>query len=277
MARNEEKAMAMLNRFRAQQELELKGPKLKRPYHTSNCKYVPDAEKWRLEVIHEISKKVSQIQNAGLGEFKIRDLNDEINKLLNEKRHWEERILELGGKDYSKIGPKMLDHEGKEVPGNRGYRYFGAAKDLPGVRELFESAPPQQPRRTRAELFEHIDADYYGYRDDDDNILIPLEREQEAKAIAEAVAKWEAVHGNSMQVDYVDNNEDETDIYKEAVEKGTMFSDNGDSDDNETIPFSEYQTKKETSVPTQQDVEKMLVERKKKELLAKFGGMNTTQ
>lgn len=26
----------------------------------------------------------------------------------------------------------MLDHEGKEVPGNRGYKYFGAAKDLPG-------------------------------------------------------------------------------------------------------------------------------------------------
>lgn len=58
------KYRAMLNRFRAQQELELKGPKLKRPYHTSNCKYVPDAEKWRLEVIHEISKKVSQIQNG---------------------------------------------------------------------------------------------------------------------------------------------------------------------------------------------------------------------
>lgn len=37
-----------------------------------------------------------------------------------------------------KVGPKMLDSEGKEVPGNRGYKYFGAAKDLPGVRELFE-------------------------------------------------------------------------------------------------------------------------------------------
>lgn len=37
-----------------------------------------------------------------------------------------------------KVGPKMLDQEGKEVPGNRGYKYFGAAKDLPGVRELFE-------------------------------------------------------------------------------------------------------------------------------------------
>ena len=39
---------------------------------------------------------------------------------------------------HKKVGPKMLDHEGKEVPGNRGYKYFGAAKDLPGVRELFE-------------------------------------------------------------------------------------------------------------------------------------------
>jgi len=32
----------------------------------------------------------------------------------------------------------MLDHEGKEVPGNRGYKYFGAAKDLPG--ELIDSS-----------------------------------------------------------------------------------------------------------------------------------------
>ena len=38
---------------------------------------------------------------AGLGEFRIRDLNDEINKLLREKRHWEDRILELGGPDYN--------------------------------------------------------------------------------------------------------------------------------------------------------------------------------
>lgn len=37
---------------------------------------------------------------AGLGEFRIRDLNDEINKLLREKRHWQERIKDLGGPDY---------------------------------------------------------------------------------------------------------------------------------------------------------------------------------
>ena len=26
-----------------------------------------------------------------------------------------------------------------KVPGDGGYRYFGAARDLPGVRELFEA------------------------------------------------------------------------------------------------------------------------------------------
>uniref|UniRef100_A0A8C4VYE0 Pre-mRNA-splicing factor ISY1 homolog n=1 Tax=Gopherus evgoodei TaxID=1825980 RepID=A0A8C4VYE0_9SAUR len=58
-------------------------------------------EKWRRQIIGEISKKVAQIQNAGLGEFRIRDLNDEINKLLREKGHWEVRIKELGGPDYA--------------------------------------------------------------------------------------------------------------------------------------------------------------------------------
>ncbi|PIO24738.1 hypothetical protein AB205_0130180 [Aquarana catesbeiana] len=73
----------------------------------------------------------------------------------------------------------MLDHEGKEVPGNRGYKYFGAAKDLPGVRELFEKEPAPPPRKTRAELMKEIDAEYYGYRDEDDGVLVPLEQEEE--------------------------------------------------------------------------------------------------
>lgn len=38
--------------------------------------------------------------SAGLGEFKLRDINDEINKLLREKGHWEDRIKELDGPDY---------------------------------------------------------------------------------------------------------------------------------------------------------------------------------
>ena len=102
------------------------------PYFSaSNCNDLKEAEKWRIQVIREASKKMSQIQNAGLGEFKIRDLNDEINKALREKRHWENRILELGGRDMRRRS-RMLDKEGKEVPGVHGYKYFGAARDLPG-------------------------------------------------------------------------------------------------------------------------------------------------
>jgi hypothetical protein len=50
-----------------------------------------------------------------------------------------------------------------------------------GVRELFEQEPPAPPRKTRAELMKDIDADYYGYRDDDDGILTPLEHNEERR------------------------------------------------------------------------------------------------
>ena len=40
---------------------------------------------------------------------------------------------------------------------------------------------PAPPRKTRAELFKDIDADYYGYRDEDDGVLVPLEQEVESE------------------------------------------------------------------------------------------------
>lgn len=50
-----------------------------------------------------------------------------------------------------------------------------------GVRELFEQEPPAPPRKTRGEMMKDIDADYYGYRDDDDGLLLPLEEVAEKK------------------------------------------------------------------------------------------------
>ncbi len=75
---------------------------------------------------------------GSLGEHKIRELNDLINKLLREKKHWEKQIKYLGGKDYELLQPRVIDADGKGAWGNDGYFYFGAAKELPGVRELFE-------------------------------------------------------------------------------------------------------------------------------------------
>lgn len=58
------------------------------------------------QVSKDIAKKIAFIQNPGLGEFRIRDLNDEINKLLRVKQAWEYRIRELGGIDYRLGKPK---------------------------------------------------------------------------------------------------------------------------------------------------------------------------
>lgn len=249
-------------RWRAAQLAEQgKGVQERRPYLASNCHNLRKCEKWRMQVIREIAKKVAQIQNAGLGEFRIRDLNDEINKLLREKGHWEDRIKELGGPDYGKVGPKMLDQEGREVPGNRGYKYFGAAKDLPGVRELFEQEPPPPPRRTRAEIMREIDADYYGYRDDDDGVLLPLEQEQERAAVGRAVREWKALKGAAKEA-----KGDEEDIY--AVEPES----DEDMEEEPVTESAEDQARfiAHVPVPSQKEVEEALVRRKKLELLEKY-------
>lgn len=100
MARNEEKAMAMLNRWvKMKRSLNTK-ERGKRPRNADECTDLQEAEEWRKSIIRELIKKVSDIQNASLGEHRIRDLNDEINALLKEKGRWEDQIRELGGPDY---------------------------------------------------------------------------------------------------------------------------------------------------------------------------------
>ncbi|KAJ2746057.1 NineTeen Complex (NTC) component [Coemansia sp. BCRC 34301] len=173
----------MLFRFREAQSIELglSKPKERRPHLASQAKTLDEAEKWRRDVIREISRNVSKIHDASLPETQVRDVNDVINKLLRAKNHWEDRVLELGGPDYKKIGPRMIDHQGKEVPGNRGYKYFGRAKELPGVRELFDSqasAAARSKRNNRADLIKHADAVYFGFCDEnDDGELLEYERQ----------------------------------------------------------------------------------------------------
>ncbi|KAK7076561.1 NineTeen Complex (NTC) component [Halocaridina rubra] len=271
MARNAEKAMTTLARWRAAQEGGTQQQKSRRPFLASECEDLREAEKWRNQVISEVARKVSQIQNAGLGEFRIRDLNDEINKLLREKGHWEVRIKELGGPDYARVGPKVTDMDGQEAPGNRGYMYFGAAKDLPGVRELFEQEPPPPPRKTRGELMKDIDADYYGYRDDDDGVLVPLEKVAEKKAIKDAIK----LYTNKKLKSATDAEEE-----SEEVCRDNKYDEEECDDEDIQISLDETDERSEVqrfmahvpNIPTQADIEAALVERKKNELLQTFLG-----
>jgi len=157
----------------------------------------------------------------------------------------------------------MLDHEGKEVPGNKGYKYFGAARQLPGVRELFEQAPPLPPRKTRGELMKNIDADYYGYRDDDDGVLIPLEREAEIKAIQDAVNAWKSKKDSAMETGAEEAEEkDEEDIYAVSPSRAS------EPVEEEEKPLSAFTA--HVPVPSQKDIEAALLRRKKQELLDRY-------
>lgn len=115
MARNSEKAQSMLNRMLKGKQDEKNGPRKKRPYLATECHDLHEADQWRQTIVREIGKQVMVIQNGGMGEHKIRDLNDEINKLIREKGHWERRIKELGGPDYSRTAPRSADTKGREV------------------------------------------------------------------------------------------------------------------------------------------------------------------
>ena len=149
----------------------------------SECRSIKEGEVARSQIVRRLTSLISQIQDSTLGEQRLRDLNDEINRLLRSKYAWEAQISRLGGPDYRTAGNRIGDGISVEIPGQGGYRYFGAARDLPGVRELLDEAPVHdEPRRTRKEILRFIDTTYYGWVDEDDAELLREEAEAEILA-----------------------------------------------------------------------------------------------
>jgi pre-mRNA-splicing factor ISY1 len=259
MARNEEKAQAMLNRFVAAKSAANKEDKSQRPYLASECTDLADCERYRNQIIKEISKKVSLIQNEGLEEHKVRELNDAINKLMREKGHWERQIKSLGGPDHFRTAPTMLNADDAEevVPG-KGYRYYGAAKKLPGVRELFSKPAPERQKRTRFEMMKGIDADYYGYRDDDDGVLEGLEAAASEERRQQLVEQWEGEQAQRRAADPDGVAAEERDLAGlDAAPEGGM----------EAGSFVAH-----VVVPDQETIKAAVLARRKQELIAKLTG-----
>ncbi|KAF1834887.1 Isy1-like splicing factor [Decorospora gaudefroyi] len=253
MARNSEKAHSMLFRFRAAQAAEagiIDISRTRRPKLITSVTSIPVCEKWRGQVLKEISRKVTKIQDDALSDYQIRDLNDEINKLMREKHMWEHQIRGLGGPNYMR-GGRVLDEEGREVPGGgKGYRYFGRAKDLPGVKELFErQIRPEDDmdkgREKRSELRQKVDAGYYGYNlDEEDGTLLAYERAKEREA-------WD----NFMLL--ADDLDDDKLTSKTRTEWMELPGDAGDG--------------VRWRVPTVEEVNIELVDRRRRKLLEKLG------
>lgn len=255
MARNAEKAQTILNRYWAAKQGKVSE---QRPFVASECDDLVKAEKWRRQIIGEISQKISQIQNTRLDEFRIRDLNDSINKLNREKFHWEIRIFELGGTNYNSSAQSSGENTGSEIYGNRGYKYYGRAKDLPGVKPLFQTAPPKVLRKTRPELSRKIDAEYYGYKDDNDETLVSKENYQETIAISNFVKNWMENKDNELSKEMSEN------IYINRSENDNDLTDMPSESSKNSSEIFNYQ------VPDQEDIELALLLVKKKEMLLKY-------
>lgn len=233
----------MLFRFRAQQAADLgilDTSKTRRPKAISQQESVPTCERWRGQVLKEISRKVSKIQDLALSDYQIRDINDELNRLFKEKWQWEMRIRELGGPNYMRGGGRVVDEEGREIQGGgKGYRYFGRARELPGVKELFDAAkakPEEKPLDTRADLRQKVDAAYYGYNlDEEDGTLLAYEAAKEKDAFDAMLASADS---------------------KEDVDWEPLPGDAGDG-----LAWK---------IPTAEEVETELLERRKRKLLDKL-------
>ena len=178
--------MSMLNRWvRQKQDLGAEQRKKdqkfqKIPHNVEECTNIFEAELYRKRIIGGVIKRVSQIQNASLSNDKIKELNDEINNILKTKYKWEARIKKLGGPDYQAELDKQqtlsIESGGKK---HGEYLYFGAAKNLPNVQEIFLKDIPQAPVIAKTQLARVMnDATYWGTDSDQKQIKDDLEIEE---------------------------------------------------------------------------------------------------
>ena len=161
---------------------------------------------------------------------------------MREKHHWNKRIKELGGQDFhqQELKQQLENATSGEnaILGSGGYCYYGAAKDLPGVRELFEKQQLlKQKKRHRGDIYKRITPDYYGWREEEDGVLLELEQKA-SKSLQEK-------------------------LDEEARQVRAKLAPGEDSDD-------DPDELEETELPSQEDMAKALLERKKQQLLARF-------
>ncbi|EGR34423.1 Isy1-like splicing family protein, putative [Ichthyophthirius multifiliis] len=272
MARNEEKAQAMLNRWWNMRKNLNRTPAKERPTTHHKIMQIPrinDCEKFRNAILKEINKKVCIIQNAGLGEHKIRELNDEINKLIKEKSSFEERIKELGGPDYKQQIKRMFEDDGDVLPGHGDYHYFGAAKDLPGVRELFQKKKPEPPKRSLIDIYRGLNMeDYYGVKENENQELLKSEQIVEERLKKEEIQNW-INQNQDFILNYCKSNNPDIEEILQLIE----IQANDDSDDenyNKTEQEQQNQQNKIKKKIEDMTEEEKYVEQKKQELLKKY-------
>lgn len=252
----------MLYRFREAMLIESgvkRHPKDLRSLNPATCTSIPIAEQNRRDTLKEVHRKIGRIQDKELELTVVRTLNDEINDAINRIRVWDERIRELGGLsrrsqrrieefEAAAVGAAENTPASSELLQFDGKFFFGRAKELPEVQDLLkhrqefdkENLELVKMRKQRIEMYAQVDHIYYGFLNEKQNKLILAEEEE--------------IFGNEAQ---------EQDQQDQLKLKSEDFS-------NKINEIDLLALKEALNVPTQEQIQEYLLERRKAELLKKY-------
>ena len=232
----------MLYRFREAMLIESgvkRHPKDLKSLSPATCTSIPIAEQNRRDTLKEIHRKIGRIQDKELELAVVRTLNDEINESIEKIREWDERIRELGG--LSKRTQRRIEEFEAAAIGSddqtellqfEGKYFFGRARELPEVQ------------------------DFLKHRQEIDKESTELSKMRKQRS--EMYAKVNHIYYGLL-------NEEQEKLIK--AEEDEVFAEVKDADVNEADLLA---LKEGLNIPTQEQVQEYLVERRKAELLKRY-------
>lgn len=238
---------SMLYRFREAMLIESgvkRHPKDMKSLNPATCTSIPIAEQNRRDALKEIHRKIGRIQDKELELAVVRTLNDEINEAIERIKVWDERIRELGGlsrRSQRRIeefeAASVADDSTSELLQFEGKYYFGRARELPEVQDFLKN---------RQET-------------DRDSLELQKLRKQRAEMYAQVDHIYYGLLGEEQEKILL------------AEEAEAFEKDKDDIVDSSEMNSADMLALKEgLNVPTQEQVQEYLVERRKAELLKKY-------
>ena len=147
----------------------------------------------------------------------------------------------------------MYDSKGNVIGGGGSqteYKYFGAARELPGVKEILEEREKaakeraaQHRRRKPSEAdkkeeavagvrsYKHVTPEYYGFPslEDDEATMVMEEESFESTLLEAAQHKWDETHGKKSNPDSNDDtalaaDEYDSDGYEDRIQSALLYT-----------------------------------------------------
>ena len=236
----------MLFRFREAMLIESgvkRHPKDLKSLNPATCTSIPIAEQNRRDLLKEIHRKIGRIQDKELELTVVRTLNDEINESIEKIRVWDERIRELGGLsrrsqrrieefEAATINASESQQAQPELLQFEGKYFFGRARELPEVQDF---------QKHRQEV-------------DKESVELSKLRKHRTEMYAQV---------NHIYYGLLNEDQEEAIRLEEDREFGVSEGNIDNSVDLMTL-------KEGLNVPTQEQVQEYLLERRKQELLKKY-------